>query len=164
MDRLTGAAAEGVPNYTMLESGLYLGGICLRPPPNTYAVLSVTATRDSFSAEVYEWQPVQSGPAPTVGWLRRQVAFIDKYRRENLTVFVHCDAGIDRSAMVVVAYFMWRDGLSRDAALEFVQRKRPSVHPNPVFMALLTEWEEALGQEKKDSQESKSSPLKTENR
>jgi hypothetical protein len=141
--RIFGRSAD-VPNYTLLEPGLYIGGYCLRPPPETRAVLSLTPMRDAYCVEISEWLPLQSGSVPTIPWLQDRVQFIDTQRLAGRTVFVHCDAGIDRSGMVVVAYFMWRDRRSRDEALEFVQRKRPIVRPNPVFMQLLRQWESVL--------------------
>lgn len=143
-DRWILGRAVDAANYTLLELGLYIGGYCLRPPPGTRAVLSLTPMRDAYGVEVYDWQPLQAGSAPTLAWLRERVEFIDAQRRAGLTVFVHCDAGIDRSGMVVVAYFMWRDGRSREEALEYVQRKRAIVRPNPTFMELLSAWGTAL--------------------
>ena len=49
------------------------------------------------------------------------------------TVLVHCAAGISRSASVVVAFLMWRQGLSYEAALARVRDKRPFVLPNRGF-------------------------------
>lgn len=142
-DRLAGRTFEGLPNFTQLESCLYLGGTCTKPPPGVRAVLCLTPSRDSFTAEFFEFQPVPSGSCPTISWLRHQVEFIDRHVRNNVPVFVHCDAGIDRSATVVVAYLMWRDRKSRYDALEIVSRKR-EVKPNPAFMELLGHWEETL--------------------
>jgi len=46
--------------------------------------------------------------------------------------------------MVVAAYLMASRGLSRDEALAFLRSQRPGVRPNPPFMRLLLEWEQAL--------------------
>jgi protein-tyrosine phosphatase len=100
---------------------------------------------DRYHAEVHRWEPIRdAAPVPTLEWLRRQVDFIDGERRAGHSVFVHCLNGVSRSGMVMVAYLMWRDGLSRDRALEIVQTKRPMVRPNLAFMELLLEWEKSL--------------------
>ena len=65
-----------------------------------------------------------------------------------VTAYVHCHAGVSRGGMVVVAYLMWRHDWSRDKALGFVRSQREVVRPNPAFMALLREWEEALQRER----------------
>jgi protein-tyrosine phosphatase len=75
-----------------------------------------------------------------MAWVREQVEFIDEHMMAGHGVFVHCDAGMDRSATVVVAYLMWGDGVGRDRAIEAVQRKR-AIRVNPVFMGMLMEWE-----------------------
>lgn len=140
-DRLRGCKPQGMPNCTLLEAGLYLGGLCERPPEAGCAVLSVTPTPEAFAAERLAWRPIAEGKAPTVGWLRRQVAFIARWRRHGVTVFVHCDAGMDRSAMVVAAYWMWRDGGTAEEVVERVRRKRGVVRVSPVLMEVLRSCE-----------------------
>jgi protein-tyrosine phosphatase len=94
---------------------------------------------------VERWTPIRdAAPAPDLAWLRKTVAFIDKQRRAGRTVYVHCFAGVSRSAMVVTAYYMHEKGWTRDEALAFVRTRRPQVRPNPAFMELLLEWEKEL--------------------
>jgi protein-tyrosine phosphatase len=135
------------PNYSLVEPGLYLGGSVERPPRGTRAVLNVCESPETYpTAEMhYCWEPIRdAAPAPSIDWLRRQVDFITEQRRADLQVFVHCFGGTSRSAMVVTAYLMERDGISRDDALAFLRTRRPSVRPNPAFMRLLLEWQDAL--------------------
>ena len=128
------------PNYACIEDGLYLGGYVAEPPPGTRAVLNLCEVEDRYLAEVHRWEPIHDAePAPSNDWLRRQVDFIDAQRRAGLSVFVHCQAGVSRGGMVVIAYLMSRDGWTRDEALTFVRSKRPAVRPNPAFMRLLLE-------------------------
>jgi hypothetical protein len=133
------------PNYARIDDGLFLGGYVASPPPGTKAVLNLCETEDRYQVEVHRWEQIHDAePVPTLAWLRRQVEFIDGQRQAGRLVFVHCQNGVSRSGMVVVAYVMWRDGWSRDRALAFVQSKRPMVRPNPAFMDLLLEWEKSL--------------------
>ena len=132
-------------NYSRIEDGLYLGGILSEPPGGTRAVLNVCETKDPYQVEVHRWEPIPDlGPAPGLDWLRSQVKFIDDQRKAGRPVYVHCRAGVNRSPTVVVAYLMWRDGLTRDEALAIVRRKRPRVGPFPAYMGYLSEWEKAL--------------------
>ena len=39
-------------------------------------------------------------------------------------VFVHCAAGMSRSATIVVAYLMWKRKLSLNEAIKFVKKKK----------------------------------------
>ncbi|MEI8194273.1 MAG: dual specificity protein phosphatase [Phycisphaerae bacterium] len=142
--QLQGRAIE-LPNYTLLEPGLFIGGACTNPPPNTRAVLNLSSHLDDYTVEEYRWQPLHSGVAPTLQWLREQVDFIDSCRRAGKAIFVHCDAGIDRSASVVAAYLMWHKHITSDAAIELVQRKRAVARPSPMFLRLLNEWQAVQG-------------------
>jgi hypothetical protein len=144
-DRL--ALGESYPrtNYSTIEDGLYLGGILSEAPPGTRAVLNVCETRDPYRAEVHRWEPIlDAAPAPGIDWLRRQVEFVNEQRRAGRPVFVHCRAGVSRSAMVVAAYLMARDGCTRDESLAVLRARRPRVGPNPAFLRLLLEWEESV--------------------
>eukprot|EP00698_Gefionella_okellyi_P002967 TRINITY_DN12806_c0_g1_i1.p1 TRINITY_DN12806_c0_g1~~TRINITY_DN12806_c0_g1_i1.p1 ORF type:complete len:284 (+),score=46.97 TRINITY_DN12806_c0_g1_i1:148-999(+) len=48
-------------------------------------------------------------------------------------VLVHCMQGKSRSASVVAAYLMHKNGWSADEALEYVKKARPIVNPNTFF-------------------------------
>jgi hypothetical protein len=144
MGRLRGRPL-GVGDFTLVEPGLFIGGRCDEPPAGTRAVLNVSPNRDEWTVEEYRWRPVPMSSPPTIEWVGEQVEFIRSCRAAGKIVFVHCDAGMDRSAMVVIAYLMRDRGWAREEALEFLQRKRGKVRPNPVFLGLLSEWEEAMG-------------------
>jgi hypothetical protein len=132
------------PNYTLIEPGLYIGGRVAAPPPDVNAVLSLTPYPDDYTTPIHEWHPIlDAAPARSLDWLRQQVQFIDAQRRDGNIVFVHCEAGVSRSAMVCAAYFMWRNHWTRDQALAFLRTTRPIVSPNSAFMDLLTEWEQS---------------------
>jgi hypothetical protein len=133
------------PNYTRIEDGLWLGGFVTKPPPGVSAVLNLCETRDPYLAATHRWEPIRDAePAPSLEWLRTQVAFIESHRQARGAVYVHCQNGASRSGMVVVAYLMKRDGRSRDDAIAFVRSQRSALRPNPAFMQLLAEWERSL--------------------
>ena len=140
-DRLT----REPPNYSKVEDGLWLGGYVADPPPGTRAILNLCEAEDPYRVDSHRWEPIPDAePVPSLHWLREQVGFIEAERRAGKTVFVHCRNGVSRSGMVVVAYYMARNGLSRDDAMEFVRSRRPGLRPNPAFMHLLLEWERSL--------------------
>ena len=73
---------------------------------------------------------------------------IKKYFRECLNfiesskkVYVHCWAGVSRSATVVIAYFMWKLKLNYEDARKFVEEKRECISPNEGFIKQLKEFE-----------------------
>src|SRR5262245_1733721 len=132
-------------NYSLIEDGLYMGGLVDEPPAGTQAVLNVCRTDDSYRPAAYLWKPIRdAAPAPSIAWLHEAVEFVDTQRRAGRTTYVHCRVGMSRSGMVVIAHLMSRHGWTRDEALKFVRSKRPVTNPNPAFMKLLSEWEQTL--------------------
>jgi hypothetical protein len=143
--RLDDQEVQYALNYTLIEPGLYVGGRVDTPPPGVRAILSLSETQDDYPAPIRQWSPIpDAAPAPSLDWLRQQVAFIDAQRRAGNSVFVHCDAGVSRGPMVAAAYLMWRNRWPRDQALAFLRTTRPRASPNPAFMDLLHDWELTL--------------------
>jgi hypothetical protein len=133
--------------YSQIEEGLYQGRAVVEPPPGTGAVLNLCESKDPYECDVHRWVPIpDAAPAPSLAWLRQQVAFVAEQREAGRTVYVHCAAGVSRSGMVVVAYEMKKHGWSHDEALAFVRTRRPVTNPNPAFRELLLEWEKELKQ------------------
>jgi protein-tyrosine phosphatase len=52
------------------------------------------------------------------------VAAIDDTLRSGKAVLVHCRAGMQRSAATAAAYLMWKRGLTADAAMALVRRRK----------------------------------------
>lgn len=142
---ILGHLSHEPPNYSQVEDGLWIGGLVPRPPAGTQAVLNLCESEDNYLTEVHRWASIpDSEPAPSIDWLREQVAFIESARNNGRVIYVHCRAGISRSGMVMTAYLMRREKWTRDQALEYLRSKRPGVRPNPAFMKLLLEWERLL--------------------
>jgi protein tyrosine phosphatase len=130
------------PNYSRIEEGLWLGGNVRQPPPGTQSVLNLCEGEDAYHVLTHKWAPIKDGePVPNLDWLEEQVGFIKSERAAGRTVYVHCMNGVSRSGMVMTAYFMQREGWTRDRALDFLRSHRPGVRPNRAFMDLLLEWE-----------------------
>ncbi|KAG5190251.1 protein-tyrosine phosphatase-like protein, partial [Tribonema minus] len=72
------------------------------------------------------------------------VSAIDCARAAGGACLVHCTAGISRSPALVIAYLMKTKRWSLAAALAHMQKCRPSVSPNPAFMAQLAAYEASL--------------------
>jgi len=64
--------------------------------------------------------------------------------KQGGTVFVHCAAGVSRSATMVLAYLMRHEGLAFEQALTTLRRCRSIVCPNDGFVQQLREYEERL--------------------
>ena len=133
------------PLYDRVEDGLWMGGRVDSPPWRTRAVLNLCEVANTYTCEVQEHHPIRdAAPAPSLAWLREQVEWIAEQRRAGRRVYVHCQNGVSRSGLVVIAYLMSEHGWTVDEALAFVRSKRSGVRPNPAFMTLLADWERAL--------------------
>jgi len=74
-------------------------------------------------------------------------AFIDTARAEGASVLVHCNAGISRSATIVISYLMHREKMSLREALAWVKARRKVISPNFGFVRQLIEYEKRLGRQ-----------------
>uniref|UniRef100_A0A8C2WHZ3 protein-tyrosine-phosphatase n=1 Tax=Cyclopterus lumpus TaxID=8103 RepID=A0A8C2WHZ3_CYCLU len=61
-----------------------------------------------------------------------------------LGVLVHCQAGVSRSATIVIAYLMKHTLMTMTDAYKYVRSRRPVVSPNLNFMGQLLEFERDL--------------------
>lgn len=59
-------------------------------------------------------------------------------------VLIHCAAGVSRSPTVTIAYLMWKNAMSLDAALQYVKQHRDCVEPNAGFLKKLKMFENYL--------------------
>ena len=74
-----------------------------------------------------------------IKYFKDAIKFID----ESDKVFVHCFAGVSRSATLVIAYFMWKDKKSYREAFQFVKKNR-LIMPNKGFQKQLLIFEQKL--------------------
>ena len=66
-----------------------------------------------------------------------------KFIENSKKVFVHCFAGVSRSATLVIAYFMWKNKMSYKQSLEFVYKHR-NIGPNMGFRKQLWIFDQKL--------------------
>ena len=59
-------------------------------------------------------------------------------------IFIHCMAGVSRSATIVICYLMWKEKKGVNEILKKVREKRPLVGPNYGFMKQLEIYENLL--------------------
>lgn len=65
------------------------------------------------------------------------IQFIDSCLDKNETIICHCNAGISRSATVIIAYLIKRKHMTFQEAYNLVKIKRPSIRPNDGFLLYL---------------------------
>ena len=74
-----------------------------------------------------------------IKYFKDAIKFIDASDK----VFVHCFAGVSRSAALVIAYFMWKNKISFKESLNFVSKYR-NIGPNMGFRQQLLILEKKL--------------------
>lgn len=67
-------------------------------------------------------------------------SFLEQVKRSNGRVLVHCNAGVSRSASVVIGYLIAHERMSYADALALVRRKRPCCRPNDGFAKQLIDF------------------------
>lgn len=144
-------------NFSKLDDLLYQGGAPDYAIPHGIAVFpdQIQAVLNLFEVQdvvtpgrlkAQLWLPIDDGPPfPGVAWLDMAVNFVDVCIKDGWPTYVHCAAGISRSGLVTVAYFMKTQKMKRDVALARVQEKRPICNPNAYFMDGLKKYGKALG-------------------
>ncbi|XP_002737637.1 dual specificity protein phosphatase 19-like [Saccoglossus kowalevskii] len=67
--------------------------------------------------------------------------FIDEAKSSNGVVLVHCNAGVSRSASIIIGYLMHTENISLEDCLETLKEIRPGIRPNAGFMSQLQGYE-----------------------
>jgi protein-tyrosine phosphatase len=136
---------EAPARFCEIEPGLFQGSRPgLYPPGEVDVVVNVSDTPNDFVqghglfAVVH--CPLGDHAFPGVNWLGGVVGLLRELRRQGRRVFVHCDLGESRSAMVVVAYLMRCRQLALVEALEQVAACNPHSDPNHRFLRGLAEF------------------------
>jgi len=62
----------------------------------------------------------------------------------NGAVLVHCNAGVSRSATVVLGYLMFTNRLSLEESMQILKEARPHVKPNEGFLHQLQDYRKQL--------------------
>lgn len=71
-------------------------------------------------------------------------SFTEEAYQSGQGVLVHCQAGVSRSATIVIAYLMKHTLMTMTDAYKYVRSRRPVVSPNLNFMGQLLEFERDL--------------------
>ncbi|XP_073692577.1 dual specificity protein phosphatase 19b [Garra rufa] len=66
--------------------------------------------------------------------------FINEASQQGGVVLVHCNAGVSRSASVVIGFLMSQEKMSFDEAFSIVKTARSYIQPNPGFMIQLKKY------------------------
>ena len=133
--------ASSLPN--LLECGITRILNCTSSVPNKFEHL------DRFS--YHQIAVEDSHDVNMIARLPEAFAFIEEARVRGEKVLVHCNAGISRSATVIIGYLMKYYAHTVDTAFEFVKQRKSNISPNFSFMGQLVEYECKLHPSPSDS-------------
>lgn len=123
----------GTPN---VDNGLY---------PKVDAVLNLRAESQlTLNCTATLWMPIWDKPEfPGIPYLDTAVRFLEGCQAHEWECYVHCNLGVSRSSMVVIAFMMKQEHLKVEKAWALYNEKRPA-WPNPAFQVGLFAWEDYL--------------------
>lgn len=110
--------------------------------------LSNIPNSEIFPFITYKALAIQDDPSVDImTTVSESFEFIEVAVQGNGIVLVHCQAGISRSASIVIAYLMKKFNMNMHEGFSYVKAKRPCVAPNPGFIQQLCQLELVLGKE-----------------
>eukprot|EP00670_Eutreptiella_braarudii_P004014 CAMPEP_0174292818 /NCGR_PEP_ID=MMETSP0809-20121228/36604_1 /TAXON_ID=73025 ORGANISM="Eutreptiella gymnastica-like, Strain CCMP1594" /NCGR_SAMPLE_ID=MMETSP0809 /ASSEMBLY_ACC=CAM_ASM_000658 /LENGTH=500 /DNA_ID=CAMNT_0015393133 /DNA_START=29 /DNA_END=1532 /DNA_ORIENTATION=+ len=145
----TGAAA---PSMNEVVKGIFLGSIQAAQSQKMLLDAGITHVLPMNSDEPlfpgvfdYKVKMTQTEDLNSlVVYLPHNIAYLDAALKGKGKVLVYDHRGVNRSASLVIAYLMWRAGLSCDQALEEVRKRRPPTQLRSAMVAELQKWDRLL--------------------
>jgi len=140
-------------DMSKIIEGLYLGGeeIAINKEllkkNNVSIVLNVTSHIPHYYESEFTYHRVPIGDAPHVNikqYFEDTFKIIDEAITNNNNILVHCQAGISRSATIVIAYIMKKNKMKMNDAYNFVHNNRRCIGPNLGFCGQLILYEQEL--------------------
>ena len=142
---------RGTPQQSRIEDRLWLGRVPMGTLPDADHIISVmrpvefdwayvdTPAKPPYAVEHTWVQDVPDGGAVPLEQTVALAARIDEDVRSGRTVYVHCYAGVGRSAQIVAAYYVLHRGMGAEQAVRHLRERRSVVAPNAAQKAVLRE-------------------------
>lgn len=137
--------------YSLIESGIYLGELKVArnvrklQKLNVQVVLTVMdhPLRLTYQHDLIEYYYIKAFDVPFEDIIMKfpyGFYVMNQARQKDKTIFVHCRAGVSRSATVLISYLMKLHQISAQQAYNIVKRKR-DIRPNDGFVEQLFIYE-----------------------
>jgi protein-tyrosine phosphatase len=136
-------------DFDLIIPGLYLGNMQIDlkvlKSLNIVQILSMGFDYSITDAVPCEFIAVCDEPSENL-YMHFDNTFdcINRILIENGNIYVHCIAGVSRSATVVAAYLMKRNHWSLCDAIDLIKSKRSIVEPNVGFLEQLRLYQSIL--------------------
>eukprot|EP01112_Ceratiomyxa_fruticulosa_P018019 TRINITY_DN5709_c0_g1_i1.p1 TRINITY_DN5709_c0_g1~~TRINITY_DN5709_c0_g1_i1.p1 ORF type:complete len:204 (-),score=36.07 TRINITY_DN5709_c0_g1_i1:363-974(-) len=141
------------PNLHFIIDGLFLGSqdaaVNLEglKTNNVTHLLNVATGVSIQNAHLFNYRNVEIldlEETSIISYFDRCFEFIDNALKQGEGVLVFCNAGVSRSASVVIGYLMKTRRHSYEGAYQLVKASRPSIQPNRGFVIQLKSYEGIL--------------------
>lgn len=152
-DNCYGFVVDTKPDFTpaeILTNFLYLGSQDSVTPENIrkYQITHILSIgiecplNEPSASIVHLYVPCLDLPETCLqqdGILRKSFEFIELARLNSGRLLVHCNAGVSRSASVIIAYLMYYHQMDFIRAYNHVKTRRECIQPNAGFLNQLKE-------------------------
>jgi protein tyrosine phosphatase (PTP) superfamily phosphohydrolase (DUF442 family) len=125
--------------YSQISPHLFIGGQYRKrgwPILESWGITAVVNLRNTFDDKQagiaplhYLHIPTRDGYSPTQAQLREGVKFIKGEIEQGGAVYIHCEAGVGRSATMIAAYLIEEGKMGSTQAWEKIRSVRPFIRP-----------------------------------
>jgi atypical dual specificity phosphatase len=98
----------------------------------------------------YLWLPVVDALPPTLEQIQQGVVWIEQQLHAGRIVYVHCAAGVGRSATLLACWYMYARGMRVPQVLRFIKTRRPQMALTRWQIRRLQEFDTLLRQRTSD--------------
>ncbi|PON17803.1 hypothetical protein C2W62_11340 [Candidatus Entotheonella serta] len=125
--------------WDAIDEHFYLGGALMfddierLQSQGVEAVINLCAERQDDEQRlaeadmVYLWLPVFDMCAPSLEQIEHAMRWIQHQRQHNHIIYVHCAAGVGRSATLMACWYVYHHGFSTTEALQHIKSKHPQI-------------------------------------
>jgi protein-tyrosine phosphatase len=75
----------------------------------------------------YLWLPVVDTFPPTLEQVQQGVAWIEQQLHADRIIYIHCAAGVGRSATLLACWYLYTHGMRVPQVLRFIKARRPQI-------------------------------------
>jgi protein-tyrosine phosphatase len=97
-----------------------------------------------FGVKYFLWLPTKDHNAPSLSQLIIGAEFIQHLTNKKIKVYVHCRRGHGRAPTLIAAYLMKKNNWNEKKAIEFIRKKRKTIHPNKKQLNTLKKFEKII--------------------
>ena len=124
---------DAIDNHFYLGGALMFDDIERLQRQGVRAVINLCAERRDHEPRLaavnmaYLWLPVLDMCAPSFAQIEQAMRWIQHQRQRHHTIYVHCAAGVGRSATLLACWYIYHGGLSAPDALQRIKSKHPQM-------------------------------------